>query len=263
MDAHRQIGLTLEQKAATGNYLKLAVRALSELSDREQSGIDHSQFMETFCQAFCAEDAAYRDRVLAHMRKSGITDEEIIDRIIPSAARWIGEKWVRDEMNFAQVTIGAARMQELSRVLGSQRSKGFGKMHFGLTVLLIIPREEQHSMGAFVAAEQFRRDGLWVHMAIGQNTAALERTIASDQFSMIGISAGSRKSVEPVKNIVDVIKQRNSTTPVVLGGNVLNLVDNPEQETGADYATSYPAEAMKLSGLTDIRAVLTDKPEVV
>ena len=39
----------------------------------------------------------------------------------------------------------------------------------GHRILLVIPPGEDHTLGAFIAASQFRRYGLWVHLAIGQS----------------------------------------------------------------------------------------------
>ena len=63
----------------------------------------------------------------------------------------------------------------------------------------MIPPEEDHTLGAFVAANQFRRYGLWVHLAIGQSHDEVAETVAAQDFEMIGISGAGRRALESVR----------------------------------------------------------------
>lgn len=240
------------------NYLQLAMRALSELADSGHADLNQSQLLDAFCHAFTMEDSTHRDQIMAFLRKAGLTDEEIIDRIIPTAARRIGEQWVKDELSFAEVTKSAARMQELSRFLGGHESIVPSTIPLGFNILLVIPKEEQHTIGAFVAADQFRRQGLWVHMAIGQDAFELNRTVSNNHFSMIGVSAAGRRSLKSVKTIVDIIKERNNSIPIVLGGNILNTVEDLEIKTNADFLTTNPREAATFCALPLPSTVVSD-----
>jgi len=240
------------------NYLQLALRALSELANDESQELDNTQLLNAFCHAFTMDDSTHRDEILSYLRKAGLTDDDIIDKIIPTAARKIGEQWVRDELTFAQVTISASRMQELSRFLGGRNERVPSTIPLGFNALLIIPKEEQHTMGAFVAADQFRRQGLWVHMAIGQDAKELERTVTHNHFSMIGISAAARRSLKSVKTIVDILKDKDTSIPVILGGNIINIVDDIQSKTNVDLVSSSPREAVTFCGLPTPQRVLSD-----
>jgi methanogenic corrinoid protein MtbC1 len=270
MDAKRFRGTSAKDNTASakdgtssGHYLQLALRALGELADNETVELDQGQLLEAFCHAFTMEDSTQRDRIISYLGKAGLTDEEILDRIIPSAARRIGEKWLQDELTFAQVTISAARMQELSRFLGGRGASVPSTIPLGFNMLLIIPVEEQHTMGAFVAADQFRREGVWVHLAIGQNAKELDRTVSNHHFSMIGISAASRRSLKSVKTIVDILKTRESSIPIVLGGNILNTVEDVQFKSKVDFITSKPQDALKLCGLPSPTPVLSGADDAI
>ncbi len=263
MDAELSHGLHTQNDTSSENYLQLALRALSELADSGKANLDQGQLLDAFCHAFTMDNSKYRDQILSHLKKAGLSDEEIIDRIIPTAARRIGEKWVKDELTFAEVTVSAARMQELSRFLGGRGSSVLNSIPLGFNMLLIIPKEEQHTMGAFVAADQFRRQGLWVHLAIGQDASELNQTVSHNHFSMVGISAASRRSLKPVKTIIDILKDRENSIPIVLGGNILNVVEDVQIKTNADHFTNNPHDAVKLCGLPTPSLVLTDVDDVV
>lgn len=263
MDAKRTLGQTPGSAPVPSNYVQLALRALSEMSRQDPAGFDRSQLLSAFCHAFTLEDSEHRTQVLSYLRRAGLTDEDIIDRIIPTAARRIGEQWVSDELTFAEVTIGAARMQELARMLGGRGSAVPTTIPLGFNALLIIPKEEQHTMGAFVAADQLRRRGMWVHMAIGQDASELHRTVSNDHFSMVGISAASRGSLKSVKSIVQILRDCDDSIPIVLGGNILNIVKDVKPESGVDHVTSDPTEAIEVCGLPISRHAVSDTGEFV
>ena len=65
----------------------------------------------------------------------------------------------------------------------------------GHRILIAIPEGEEHTLGAFIAASQFRRYGIWVHMAIGQNADEIAQTVRNQGFDMLGISGSGRKSL--------------------------------------------------------------------
>jgi methanogenic corrinoid protein MtbC1 len=240
------------------NYHHLALRALFELAESDSKDPDHTQLLHAFCQAFTMDNGAHRDQMISYLHKAGLSDDDIVDQIVPTAARRIGEMWLKDELTFAQVTISASRMQEMSRFLCGRNHAAIGGIPFAGNALMIIPSDEQHTMGGFVAADQMRRQGLSVHMAIGQTREEIARTVAARQFSMIGISAASRHCLDAISAIVEQIKQDPLHPPVILGGNLIDVVDDIEHETGVDLASSDPCEALEFCGLPKPQPVLLD-----
>jgi methylmalonyl-CoA mutase cobalamin-binding subunit len=115
----------------------------------------------------------------------------------------------------------------------------------------VIPPEEDHTLGAFVAANQFRRYGLWVHLAIGQSADEVAETVAAQDFEMIGISGAGRRALDSVRKLVSTVKQRcPHCAPVVVGGNMCNLHNRVLELTGADFVTTSPRQAMGFCGLS-------------
>jgi len=263
MGTKRKVGSDSQHAASPTNFQQLALRALNELASNDVVQLDQSRLLDAFCMAFTTQKQEHRQQVISYMRKMGIENDEIIDKIIPKAARRIGEQWVKDELSFAEVTIGAARMQDLARELGGSNEKVPTTIPLGFSILLIIPKEEQHTMGAFVAADQFRRLGLWVHLAIAQDPKELERTVSSNHFTMIGVSAASRRSLQAVSKIIDVLKEKDPSIPLILGGNIVNLVENIETKTRADLVTSNPRRAISFCGLPSHSGMLDDPTEII
>ena len=234
---------------ASSNFAPLALKVLSTLADEAARCVDHDRIINVFCNALTKDTSMHRHQIVSYLQNLGLTNSDIVDKIIPAAARYIGERWVDDELTFAEVSCGAARMQELSRYLGDRTPDRLGADPSLTRMLLIIPRREQHTMGAFVAADQFRRLGMIVEIAIDQAENDLKKTIRTENFSLFGVSAASRRQIKPIKNIVDILKEYDETIPVALGGNILRIEESVQAKTNVDIALSSPSEIIALCGL--------------
>lgn len=249
MDATQSRHESTSEHAAPSNFAPLALKVLSRIANDAASDVNHDSVIDVFCNALTKNTSHHRHQIVFDLQKLGLSNVDIVDRIIPAAARRIGERWVDDELTFAEVTCSAARMQEMSKHLGSRGRDWFGGDASKPRMLLIIPKNEQHTMGAFVAADQFHRLGLTVELALNQGAEDLKRTIKHGNFSLFGISAASRQLIKPVKNIVDILKEFDKTIPVVLGGNILRIDENVQAKTNVDIASPNPSEIVDLCGL--------------
>ena len=237
------------------DVLALALKALSVLALRKKdsdggAALSESQRVQEICDAVINPDDKRRYVVVSKLIASGVSSEEIVERYVPMAAMRLGEAWVDGTRTFSQVTIGAARLQETVRVLGERKCQATATVSLGHRVLLVIPEHEDHTLGAFIAAGQLRRYGLWVYMAIGQSEDEIATVVASHAFGMIGISGAGRKALEPIKRLVDKLKHaQQPISPVVIGGNICNLGLDLCSVTGADFATTSPRQAVDFCGV--------------
>lgn len=236
------------------DIVALAVRAIAILAAKEKGrgclGASESERVQEFCDASINPDEKRRYAIISKMIASGISTIEIVERYVPLAAMRLGQAWVDGTCSFSQVSIGAVRLQETVRALGERKCGVTATIPLGHRVLIAIPAHEDHTLGAFIAAAQFRRYGLWVHMAIGQDEDEIAAAVKGQRFEMIGVSGAGRKALEPIKRLVDKLKQTGvATSPIVIGGNICNLGLDLCSRTGADYATTSPRKAMDLCGL--------------
>lgn len=203
-------------------------------------------------------DSAYR-AVLGTLMSSGVTSEEIYQYYIPEAARYIGELWVQDRASFVDVTVGAGRLQQLYRADPLMRDGRWPSrtIPLGQSILMVIPRHEDHSLGAFAAADQFRRHGIWVHMAISLDNDELAEVLLSRRFSMVGVTLATRRSVEQSAEMIDYIRDRvEHLPPIVVGGRSVEILSDVATRTGADYAVATAREAVQKCGLGTVAASL-------
>jgi len=196
---------------------------------------------------------------IASLLASGVRSEELFDTYVPAAAHRLGELWVKDKVSFVDVTVAASRLQALfrGRPDGTGRVDG-GAIPLGESVLMAIPAFEDHSLGAFVAADQLRRHGLWVHMAIGLTNQEFAGLLETRRFSLLGLSAGTWNTLEKLTEVVDYLRANlQHVPPIVIGGRVVKDPAKIIERTGADFAVRTAREAVEKCGLSTVRSALT------
>lgn len=217
------------------------------------------EWIGRLCEALMSDSDSSYQSVIASLIASGVSSQEIFQSYVPAAARSLGEMWVSDRASFVDVTVGASRLQGLFRDKRSEIGPLWQdrSIPLGQSVLMIIPEYEQHALGAFVTADNLRRHGLWVHMAIGLTHAELADLAGSGRFAMIGISVATRNSVEKTTELVDYIRSNTDyVPPIVIGGRAVDADPKAAMRTGADFAVRTAREAIEKCGLASVSEAL-------
>jgi hypothetical protein len=153
-------------------------------------------------------------------------------------------------MSWLDVSIGAGRLQSLLREIGNawfaDRSGDTGQG----TILLILPDKEQHTLGPMVAMGQMRRFGVSVCLRIGPSLDELRNLLETRNFDGIMISVGTEGKLPLASNIVKFLKSiRSPSTPILIGGAVMSMVEDVASCTGADLAFNDIGAALEAIGL--------------
>ncbi|MEO1679013.1 MAG: hypothetical protein AAFU80_12735 [Pseudomonadota bacterium] len=177
-------------------------------------------------------------------------DQAIVDTHIPAVARALGQAWVDSQLSFAEVTIGAARLQSVLRNLeGGQPEAQFDAD--APEVLIVVPEASQHTLGAMVAMSLFRREGALARLALGQAARSVGQMVRMHHFDMVAVSAAGPEKLDFLANLVNSVRSGLAPSPpIVVGGAILSVVPDVASRVGADFATSDPKEALELCGLT-------------
>ncbi|MFD0858466.1 cobalamin B12-binding domain-containing protein [Roseovarius aquimarinus] len=203
-------------------------------------------------------DAAISDdplacSVVAHrMIEDGVLPEYICDVYIPAIARRMGDDWCEDEASFSLVTIGTSRMQFLLREIGPGRSddRRWNANGDQASVLLLLSRDANHTLGVMVLAGQLRRLGFSVKLSIGESTEDLIETMLDLEFDAVFVSACMTDDLEDLREVVQEIKANSKTPPpIILGGVVVEKDGNALHVTGVDKITNKLEEALSFCKL--------------
>lgn len=259
-DEHRDL-TTLPADFASDDVRELSRAAMRHLSVATSSlSTRLKQRLDDLCETFLADDNDPRHEAISRMRRDGIATSEIIDYVIPELARILGRRWADDDLSFIEVAIGSARLQETVRgLVARELSQGFDTLDTdnadpeGIQtprVLLVVPRTEEHTLGVFVAADQFRRFGYRVDIAVDQRPKQIAIAIQRRNYSMIGLTIAGRRALAASRELVDIIRSSAAfDTPIVLGGSLIGTEQDLKKTTGVDHVVKTVRDALDICGL--------------
>jgi len=186
--------------------------------------------------------------------QTGTSPEDLADYYVPALARDMGDQWCVDQLSFAGVTIGVSRLQAMLRELGPSWTSDNAVTSESHAILLLVPREVYHTLGAIVLSSQLRRMGVSVKLILGGKPEDIAQRLDRTNYQAVFVSASCGETLESLRRIVHLVKTSAKTPiPVVIGGSILDVetTENVTALTGADYATRIPEEALKLCGLQE------------
>ena len=188
----------------------------------------------------------------------GCSIESLYVDLLAPTARHLGQMWVDDRCHFADVTIATGRLQQLLRRLSPLFSQSRMAPPDGRRVLLLPAPGEQHTLGLAMVADYFSRAGWLVSsggtlvdgeshpMYPSESRSKVEaeqrfvretlRCVRRDWFDVIGISLGSVRAVDTLRNFIAELRQasRNRGLGILVGGPLFALHPHIVQEVGAD-----------------------------
>ncbi len=253
-DEFRNAGQSDGESPSIRYLVESALRSVASTSQSEKPST-RDEWIAHLAAAMVSDSETSHRAAISSLIASGVRSSEVYQSYIPAVSRYLGEMWVNDRASFVDVSLGSARLQALLREAGEPAEVSLldRSIPLGQSVLMVIPPYEDHALGAFVAADQFRRHGLWVHMGIGLNRDELVELIASSRFSLVGLTAATWKSVEKAGDFVDYIRQGlDHCPPMVIGGRAVTEPAKVERLTGVDFAVKTVREAVDRAGLMSI-----------
>lgn len=191
------------------------------------------------------------------LNECGVPARTIAETFVPRVAHELGELWCEDNLGFALVTIGCARLQAILRNLGPAWYGASANDRTGLEILIAIPRGEDHTLGGLVTTGKLRRMGHRVHSVMGEGMDVFAEVVSHRSFDLILISASGRESLEKLSELVEVGRTASpKRTIIAIGGSIL-LEDGAEVgrikvRTGADLVTNDLDEALRRCKKTNL-----------
>ena len=175
--------------------------------------------------------------------------EQMIDVVIPEAARRFGELWVADEISFAEVSIASARLQALVRLAMDHLSIDERRTTDAPIVLVVVSECEPHTLGSVILSSWLTRHGISHELIIGQSFKDVERIVSSEKFDGIFLSVATSALLNEVRNLIARLKDFTPKVPIIVGGPAVEYCRAELEDTGADVVTSDPQYAMEYLGI--------------
>ena len=187
------------------------------------------------------------DDLLDELSGYRLAVDTIIDSYVPAAARRLGDEWLADDISFADVTIGALRLQSLvsaASVLTRIDANGLAN---NLFAMVIVPQNEHHFLGASVVAGQLRRMGCEVAMSFDEDFGSLNARLLVERPDLVLITCARSETLETVTQTVQLVRKALADDLIIaLGGAIEASEKVVKAQTGVDIVTNVAAEVVHL-----------------
>lgn len=201
------------------------------------------------------------DAASAHVQAligSGATLETVYLNLISPTARYLKHKWHEDEHDFADVTLGLWRLQQVLREFGTA-FRSDAQKSTGLRTLLSPGPGEAHDLGYMMFdlvlhSEFYRRDGWDAWIEPRAETKELVATVRNEWFDVVQFLVTGDKRLDELAALIQRVRQSalNPALGVICCGPA--FVEQPEllAKVGGDISAADPrnsvAQAQNLVG---------------
>ncbi|APE45708.1 hypothetical protein BOO69_19335 (plasmid) [Sulfitobacter alexandrii] len=198
--------------------------------------------IDSFGAALVEGSSAHAYQMVEKHHAKGASVQDIYLGLLSPAAKLLGEKWVSDELTFAEVTIGTGRIYAIMRSLRFTLEPGDlppSKSAFFASV-----PDETHTLGVKMAADLFRQKGWHIDVEAGlDHDALLERIIASRQ-RLVGISAGGQHALPALARLILALRVSVPGVRILVSGNIVDEARDSIRLMQVDAMTSDLKEAI-------------------
>lgn len=193
-------------------------RLVGGTSFDDKAALDQSQ-VELLAEASLHSIEKTRQILRAWHRQGHLLADIYIDGIAP-AARWVGERWSSDEVDFVHCTIAFSRLHQILYEFSTEFLSESRSEPNGLSLLLMSEPGSQHGLGIFMLSEFFRQAGWSVTLAAPQDIEDFKRIFHSDWFDAVTLSISTDRQTDLVSKAVADLKASavNPDVKIFVGG---------------------------------------------
>ena len=227
-----------------------ARHVLGEVSQRpgQSKTARRDAFSVWLAEKVASHGTFVQESVLEALDRARLSTDDLILHCVPQAACLLGQRWMCNELGFAQVTVGSARLFGLCHSRNPDWLAG-SSSETGLSILLATIDVEDHMIGTAVLAYRLRRIGHSVRIKTRASAEDLLELLDVGSFDGLLLSCAQIRSLENIGEAVKQLKSRGCIqVPIILGGAVLHEVDGIKEKTGVTLATNDMNAALSLIG---------------
>jgi hypothetical protein len=170
-----------------------------------------------FAELVLGKESDRAGEYIQHYRDRGVSLERVYLELLVPTARHLRQLWMNDEWDFAEVTLGLWRLQQLLRDFSPAFCSEAVAKSVGLRALLSPSPGEKHDIGHMMfglvlAGEFFRRDGwdTWIEPDV--NDVGFIETIRTQWFDVVEFFASGDKKLDDLASTIRLIR-RHSPNP--------------------------------------------------
>jgi methanogenic corrinoid protein MtbC1 len=205
--------------------------------------------VEAFAQTCAAGDRAACHALVQRLRADGLQPEHLLVELVAPAARYLGQRWDDDTLDFTSVTSGLMLMHEVVHAFGYEVHDGPRESGEVRRVMLASAPGSQHLLGLSIVSEFFRNAGWQVVLEVSPSGAALARAVGNEWFDLVGLSVALDSQLTDLPDLVGRLRaaSRNPLVPVMLGGPVFLMRDLSAEQFGAQAVCLDARESLSIA----------------
>jgi methanogenic corrinoid protein MtbC1 len=187
------------------------------------------------------EHANAADYILS-LKNRGVSLDTLHTELLEPTARYLGDLWTEDRVDFLDVTIAVRRLQQLVHLFADLDQ--VGPYDEKRRALIAATPGEQHSFGNVMIQRFFRSGGWYVCSCPGAQLQHITALVAQEWFGIVGLSLSTDRHLDSLKASIAMVRKTsvNKTVGIMVGGPA--FAERPElaMEVGADgTAVNAPA----------------------
>jgi methanogenic corrinoid protein MtbC1 len=205
--------------------------------------------VERFVAALTGADDAPAERVVREWLAAGLPVERLyLDVFAPAAAR-LGELWDDDACDFLQVTDALGRLQRVLHLLEPVWLTPAPVETRAGRALLACPAGEQHTLGLFLVADFFARDGWDVLVGPPLDRVGLLDAVRDQHVDVVGFSVGCATRLPRLAHDIAHLRRasRNPHVLVLVGGPPFTRDPALVARVGADGTAATADDAPRVA----------------
>jgi MerR family transcriptional regulator, light-induced transcriptional regulator len=182
--------------------------------------------------------------------RRGISVEQLLVHLLAPAARWLGDQWRSDHLDFVEVTMALWRLQEVLREVAMRSPVPLHSFEVRPQALFAPMPGDQHTFGTAVVDECFSRSGWDTELMIEPTRSGLINRVAGKRFDLLGLTVSNDCHIALLPSLISAVRSvsRNPNLCLLLGGRC--LIERPQiaAEVGADGSAADALAAVQLAG---------------
>jgi MerR family transcriptional regulator, light-induced transcriptional regulator len=202
--------------------------------------------VDEFAEIVINKDAGASIAFFDAQRKQGASIEQLFQDLLAPTARRLGELWDEDINDFMDVTRGISHLQQIVNEFSTEfKDEGRAPIEGRRALIMPLPGEN-HTFGASLIGEHFRRDGWRVWGGPPRAIDDIVELVDGQWFDMVGLSASKVPNPERLAADIRAIRRAsvNKDIRVMIGGRVFNETPSLVTAVGADLTATDGRKAV-------------------
>ena len=234
---------------------QLAVEVISRLNARDTRNWSAPPAeVHKLSHLLCAKYPFAANRMIDQLIAAGVPIERVYQNYLAEAARELGERWQRNDVNFEEIGLATTRIYILLDALRRKSPSPIATQSPRIAFAAV--PGEQHVLGVKMAVDLFRRQGWDVDHLIDMDHDQILEAAQDADIVLVGLSASGRRRRAALLRLVVALRIARPDLKILLSGQVAKSEPDFLSQVGIDAIVEDVGSA-----LTTVQQLLKDVPK--